>query len=169
MELIANLLRYRTEKQPGYFNSKRRFGRTQEFYVNDARRFVENGGQIQLWKTRLMDSLYVVGTGPVVAKPGEQNIVRLRNRYQVNDTSAERGLNASKCGAKISEWSDSVFMVAEDFRGPAEIWDSMSGSSLLVYEGDPVLVSLSGSQVSISSPTPKYSCELTYRPTTFKK
>jgi hypothetical protein len=168
-ELIARLIRYRDEGADRYFSPEPwEFRRDDSYYRKKVRDFINSGGRLQYWKTRLKETF----DDPVEQKnkpvpPGDQHIIQLR--YMVGtypeDLAATRAMQ-KEC--KAPDWRSNYFFVTQDLSGPAQVRDFVTDSSLLIYVDDPVLVRTGADEISVYSPQNLHYCRLTY-PDKFKQ
>lgn len=142
-ELVFKLMKYSGEGGPnGYFHllpGLKERGSDSD-YLYRTKRFIEQGGRLRLWRTRLVDHY---GTGPVTQAPsGEQAIVQMY-------IPMPREALATYCPGKPKPASfyqvELLYIVTPDLTGPDPHVDpgtfgTLGGRDLLIYEDKPVLV-----------------------------
>lgn len=140
-ELIVKLEKYSQEGPAGYFHLMPGLKEQQpdSAYRYRARDFIEHGGRLQMWRTRLVNHY---GTGPIIpAPPGEQTIVRM-------GTPLPNNPQTKICIGKQKNISwGVVYVVTADLSGPDPNVDPgtfgiLSSHRLAIYEGKPVLVGI---------------------------
>lgn len=102
----------------------------------EARRFIERGGQLQVWRTHLISFLHA---GSQKVPPREQTIIRLTNKV---------GSDNSLCGCPGKSsigWVRSTFIVLPDLSGPDPQIDPGTAGVLatrwpVFYEGQTMLI-----------------------------
>lgn len=142
-ELLFKLMKYGGEGGPdGYFHllPELKQRSPDSAYRYKAKRFVEEGGRLRVWRTRLVNQY---GTGPIVsAPPGEQTIVQMIFSVpKVNQDAycVGKPKPTSVYGAAL------LYIVTSDLSGPDPNVDPgtygiLGGHDLVIYEGKPLLV-----------------------------
>jgi hypothetical protein len=107
-ELIAKLMKYRLCGPEGYFG-ERPCRYTDETYPEEARRFIKEGGRLQLWRTELIKGNPVDGPVP----PPPQTVVQLRWKWNLTKES-------ERCPGKpvVDWWGGGLYIVTDDLSGP---------------------------------------------------
>lgn len=147
-QLIARLMRFGSNPA-GYFKSNSSSaGFDQDYFHKKANEFIAAGGRLQHWKGRLKESFSFPADGnDKPAPPGLQDVIQLR--YSVRN---QVGPESGRPPCPLPDWDGSVFLVTPELTGPLRYLDGLSSKSLLLYQGDPVLDSSGGYEVSVKSP-----------------
>lgn len=176
--LIAKLLQYREQGARAYFGYARvPLQRRKGFFEEEARRFIEAGGRLQYWKTRLVD--FTPDPKDMVDKhwpPGDQHVIQLRTAVDYSNSTMKDQYQNLTC--RLPAWRGSVFLVTDDLSGPnPRILDggggALSNSALFIYGGKPVLINDSGYEIHIDKYRDEQNflrtCILTYPHYKFKQ
>lgn len=158
-DLIMRLMWFGQAKYEYFKVHPPRPGWDEEYFRERARDFIDRGGRLQHWRARIAERFYFPPDGnDKPAPPGEQDVVQLRSVW---DQSSRVVTRATDC--RLPNWSGQVFLVASDLSGPIRHLDR--NESLVLYHGDPILISSSDGEVSARSPIrnrAKHRCRLTY-------
>lgn len=122
--LIFKLLKYRACGVDGYFGrGPCQLSDTDEYLRKETRRFIEEGGRIQLWRTRLLDWFEISENLP--APPGPQTVIQLRWKRDIE-------LEKKRCPGKpvVDWWLGGLYIVTDDLSGPHPQVNSSNASSL---------------------------------------
>jgi hypothetical protein len=134
-ELIVRLLKYSQVGARAYFDGSA--GITDSGYTSRATDFIKRGGEIKVWRTRLVPSF---NAGTRIAPPGLQTIVLMI------DKGVGTAVPSDQCPGKASRgWVRESFIVLPDLSGPDPQVDSGTGALLsstwpVIYAGIPLLI-----------------------------
>lgn len=141
-ELLFKLEKYAQEGPDGYFHLLPGLEALQPDWVyrNRAKQFLEEGGRLRVWRTRLVNHY---GSGPIVAAPpGNQTIVQkyIRISKEIQSTYCTDRPKPTELYMRAS-----IYIVTSDLSGPDPNVDPgtfgiMGGSDLVIYEGKPLLI-----------------------------
>lgn len=112
-------------------------------YVDDAKAFIEKGGRLRIWRTRLVEN-YRGGNGYVPAPPGNQTLLQM----YIPRPKEKSMLPCDDKPVPITDYSNmDIFMVSPDLSGIDPLFTAgmsgiFSGMDLLLYEGKPILIGL---------------------------
>jgi hypothetical protein len=163
-DLIVKLLRFQAEGDRYFDAQPWEFRRDERVYVEEMRHFIEGGGRLQYWKTKL---LYKVAVDAAGAPAGNDIAHVIQLRYKAGtypeDLAAGR---ARQKNCTVPDWYGRTFLANEELTQPLRLSDNrMTSASLLLYAGAPVLVSEDWTEVSVDnasrSGTP-HACRLVY-------
>ncbi|QDQ25354.1 hypothetical protein FNU76_02730 [Chitinimonas arctica] len=150
--LIEKLLQYTRDGAEKYFQSAGLASSSQaRSYAAEAEEFINSGGRVQYWKTRLLDNAYPPNDPATIAlASGEQHVIQLR--FNTNTPVVRSEYAPLENGCKTPGWYGRVFLVTGDLANPEKIsgWNT-THASLKLFEKDPVLISDYGSGVDIKS------------------
>lgn len=141
-ELFFKLMKYSGEDPVGYFQLAPGLQQRapDSHYQYLTQRFIERGGRLRVWRTRLVNHY---GTGPIIpAPPGEQAIVQM---YIPMPKESQATYCVGKPKPASVKEVELLFIVTPDLSGPDPNIDRgtfgiLGGRDLMVYEGRPVLV-----------------------------
>ena len=147
-DLIAKLEKYWQENPNGYFH--RLPGLKEwapaEYYRRKAKDFIEHGGRLQVWRTKL-SSFNPSNPKRNSTSSNEQTLVRMSGGFPTQPPSKELEENLSKIckGMPGVDSPGAIFYVTSDLSGPdpaveAGTFGIMSGRDLKIYEGKPLFV-----------------------------
>jgi hypothetical protein len=123
------------------------FPQQEQFIRQDVRKFVEQGGHLQLWRTRLIHDFRRKTSFVIWAPPGEQNVIQLRHSYELQTKRKPYG----PCGKVPEGMWGRLFIANEDitdvhpdigYSGMKLAW-----KTLVIYRGKPYFLSREGSSV----------------------
>jgi len=105
--------------------------------------FISTGGEIRLWRTRLLD-YYVPGPGRPPAPPGDQTVVMMVDKRYVN--YAPRPDPEACPGDSSKGWIRSTYIALPDLSGLDSRVDTsvamkLGGSYPVIYKGETLLIS----------------------------
>jgi hypothetical protein len=134
-ELIVKLERYMQEGARRFFIGPHKL--PDETYRARAQRFIENGGRLEVWRTRLLSFYDDAATRPT--PPSEQVIVRL------TDTLGTAQLRDQCTGKASHGWVRFTFIVLPDLSGPDQQIDAGTAAVLnnkwpVLYQGRTLLI-----------------------------
>jgi len=142
-ELLFKLFKYGQEGPDGYFHwlpgLKAQF--SDAYYRDKAKRFIEEGGRLRIWRTRLLN-YYRGKNGLIPAPPGEQTIVQMFILMpKEKDTYC-----TSKPEPADVYFERAIFIITPDLSGPDPNIDPGThgilsrSDDLLLYEGKPLFI-----------------------------
>jgi hypothetical protein len=163
-DLIVKLLRFQAEGDRYFDGQPWEFRRDDRVYVENMRHFIEGGGRLQYWKTKLLYKVAVDASG-AVADTDIAHVIQLRYKAGTypEDLAAGRALRKN---CTVPDWYGRAFLVNQELTQPLRLSDNhMTSASLLLYAGAPVLISEDWTEVDVNdagrSNTPHY-CRLVY-------
>ena len=112
-------------------------------YVDRAKEFIEKGGKLRIWRTRLIEN-YRGGNGYVPAPPGNQTLLQM----YIPRPKEKSMLPCDDKPVPITDYSNrAIFMVSPDLSGIDPLFTAgmsgiFSGMDLLLYEGKPILIGM---------------------------
>ncbi|WP_443191745.1 hypothetical protein [Pseudomonas indica] len=140
--------------------------RFNQLVLEDARRFIERGGRLRVWRTRLVEDFGFVNK--LYAAPGPQTIVQLRYPDEIRE-AANRKVCPELSQAPYAP--SHLFFVTEDLSGLDSrlgyTADSLRGSEPLLLDGKPIFRAGSGGNIVTlgrdEGSGPSVFCELHYQ------
>lgn len=134
LDLLVKLFRYQQEGVGQYFNGPAQM--PESAYHYRANEFIKAGGELKVWRTRLVDRL---AAGTRQAAPGWQTVLQLALKIP----AGARAL----CPGKVieEEWARWTSIVLPDLSGPDPQIDAGTASQLsshwiVMFEGAPLLI-----------------------------
>ncbi|WP_143517985.1 hypothetical protein [Pseudomonas sp. PIC25] len=127
-----------TKEQQESFNRMQR---------EEARRFIERGGRLRVWRTRLVEDFRMFSYR-IYAAPGPQTIVQLRYPDEIRETA-----NRKVCPelSKMVDAPSYLFFVTDDLSGLDSrlgyTADTLVGSEPLLLDGKPIFLAGAGPTV----------------------
>lgn len=141
-DLLVKLLKYSGEDPVGYFQLRPEVKprNTDSYYQSSAKRIIEEGGRLRVWRTRLVNHF---GTGPIVtAPPGEQSIVQM---YLPMPKENQGIFCPGKPKPTRLNSVKLTYIFTGDLSGPEPLVDRgtfgvLNGRDLVIYNGQPLLI-----------------------------
>lgn len=162
-ELVYRLIKYKWS----YGAPEKVLPQQEPFIHQEVQQFIQGGGRVQLWRTRLISNFYNKNHPVVWAPPGLQNVVQLRYALPANGKAEQAVLCP---GAPWAGWYGHLFILNDELTDihPAmgRAGNILDGMTLILYKDRPYFLSWSGGlSVELGSDDgsgPSYFCQLNY-------